>query len=113
MSLVTEQAAFLLDFCKLVQKADELGFTVTSGELLRTQEQQEIYYKTGRSKTMNSNHLRKLAGDLNFFSNDKLTYNNKDLQVLGDYWESLHKFNRWGGNFKNINDTPHFERNVI
>ena len=58
MSLVKEQAAFLLDVAKLVQKATELGFTVTGGELARTPEQQQIYVKTGRSKTMNSIHLK-------------------------------------------------------
>ena len=36
MSNVSEQAAFLLDMGKLVQKATELGFLVTAGELYRT-----------------------------------------------------------------------------
>ena len=67
MSLVTEQAAFLLDVCKLIQFATERGFTVTGGELYRTLEQQQIYIKTGRSKTMNSMHLKRCAIDLNFF----------------------------------------------
>ena len=56
MSLAQEQAAFLLDACKLIQYATEQGFTVTGGELARTPEQQAIYFKTGRSKTMNSIH---------------------------------------------------------
>jgi len=54
MSLSREQAAFLLDMCKLIQYATEQGFMVTGGELARTPEQQAIYVKTGRSKTMNS-----------------------------------------------------------
>ena len=33
MSLSTEQAAFLLDACKLIQYATEQGFVVTGGEL--------------------------------------------------------------------------------
>jgi hypothetical protein len=33
MSLSTEQAAFLLDACKLIQYATEQGFKVTGGEL--------------------------------------------------------------------------------
>ena len=69
MGLVSEQAAFLLDACKIIQFAAEKGFTVTGGELWRTPEQQEIYVKTGKSKTMNSNHLKRLAIDLNFFDN--------------------------------------------
>jgi hypothetical protein len=54
MSLSQEQAAFLLDACKLITYATEQGFVVTGGELARTPEQQAIYFKTGRSKTMNS-----------------------------------------------------------
>jgi len=43
MSLSTEQAAFLLDMCKLIQYATDQGFVVTGGELARTPEQQAIY----------------------------------------------------------------------
>ena len=112
MSLVKEQAAFLLDVAKLINKATELGFVVTGGELFRTPEQQQIYVKTGRSKTMNSLHLQRRAVDLNFFVDGKLTYDKKTLAPLGAYWESLHPKNRWGGNFKSLVDCPHFERNV-
>jgi hypothetical protein len=87
MSLSQEQAAFLLDACKLIQYATEQGFMVTGGELARTPEQQAIYVKTGRSKTLNSIHLKRCAIDLN-------------------------PKNRWGGNFKSLVDCPHFERNV-
>lgn len=55
--LVAEQAAFLLDVCKLIQFATAEGWVITGGELWRSPGQQEIYIKSGRSKTMNSNHL--------------------------------------------------------
>ena len=42
MSLVTEQAAFLLDMCKLITYATVQGFVVTGGELARTIDQQQI-----------------------------------------------------------------------
>ncbi len=112
MSLSQEQAAFLLDVCKLIQYATEQGWMVTGGELYRTPEQQEIYLKTGRSKTMASLHLKRCAVDLNFFKNGQLTWDKKLLAPLGQYWESLHPKNRWGGNFKSLIDVPHFERNV-
>ena len=64
------------------------------------------------SNTLKSNHSRRLAQDFNFFINGKLTYDKHKLAVLGEYWESLHPLNRWGGNFKSITDTPHFEMNV-
>jgi len=110
MSLVKEQAAFLLDVAKLINFATEQGFVVTGGELYRTAEQQQIYMKTGRSKTMNSLHLKRCAIDLNFFKDGKLTYDIKQLQVIGNYWESLNEKNEWGGNWKSFKDEPHFQR---
>lgn len=110
MSMVNEQAAFLLDVARLIQKATEMGWTVTGGELYRTAEQQEIYVKTGRSKTMNSNHLKRLAIDLNFFKDGVLTYEKYLLQPIGNYWESLSPKNSWGGNWETFKDVPHFER---
>lgn len=113
MKLVAEQAAFLLDVVKLLQVATASGFQVTGGELYRTAEQQEIYLKQGKSKTLNSNHLRRLAIDLNFFKEGKLVQSREELRAVGEFWESLNAgVNRWGGNFKSIVDTPHFERNV-
>ena len=112
MSLVATQAEFLLHMGKLVEHATSLGFRVTAGELYRTPEQQEIYMKTGRSQTMNSLHLQRLAVDLNFFKDGKLTYDIPTLKPVGDYWESLDPKNNWGGNWKSFKDVPHFERKV-
>lgn len=112
MSLVAEQAQFLMDVCKLVVFATKQGFVVTGGELFRTPEQQEIYLKTGRSKTMNSYHLKRCAVDLNFFKEGKLIYDIKALAPVGAYWESLSKKNSWGGNWNSFKDVPHFERRV-
>lgn len=112
MSMIESQAAFLLDVCKLVQHATSLGFTLTAGELYRTPEQQEIYLKTGRSQTMNSLHLSRLAVDFNIFRDGKLCYDRKVLAPLGAFWESLHPLNSWGGNGKKLVDTPHFSRGI-
>ena len=110
MSLMQEQSAFLLDACKLIQKATELGFHVTAGEMYRTPEQQQVYMKTGRSRTMNSLHLSRRAVDLNFFKDGKLCYDKATLAPLGAYWESLHPLNSWGGNGLKLVDVPHFSR---
>ena len=83
---------------------------VVRRELWRSPEQQEIYFKSGRSKTMNSNHLRRCAIDLNFFWNGKLVWDKELIRIVGEYWESLSPKNRWGGNFKGFVDVPHFER---
>lgn len=110
--LVQTQADFLLDFCKLITFATSAGLTVTSGELLRTVEMQAIYVKNGRSKTMDSYHLKKLAGDLNFFLDGKPTYDRAVLAPIGAFWESLTPKNKWGGNFNSFKDLPHFERHL-
>ena len=112
MSNISEQAAFLLDACRLINKATEMGFVVTAGELFRTAEQQTIYVKTGRSGTMNSLHLQRRAIDLNFFKDGKLCYDKSVLAPLGAYWESLHPLNSWGGNGVKLVDTPHFSRGM-
>ena len=80
--------------------------------MFRTPEQQKIYYDTGKSKTMASNHLRRLAIDLNFLKGGSLVMDKAQLAPLGTFWESLHPTNRWGGNFASFTDVPHFERNV-
>jgi hypothetical protein len=89
-----------------------MGFVLTGGELSRPIEMQELYLKRGSSKTLKSNHLRRLAQDYNIFKDGNLCTDEALLHELGTYWESLHPYNRWGGNFKSIHDTPHFERNV-
>lgn len=116
---IKEQCEFLLDVCKLIAYAISLGLLVTGGELWRTPEQQEIYVRTGRSKTMKSLHLERLAIDLNFFwsHNGKPMFDWDIFRKLGEYWESLNPKNRWGGNFDGdwnpntgFKDWPHFER---
>lgn len=110
--LLATQSEFLLDFCSLIKYATDGGFLVTAGELLRPVEMQEVYVKTGRSKTMDSYHLKKLAGDLNFFKNGVYICSVEELKEIGTYWESLNPKNRWGGNFSKFKDVPHFERRL-
>lgn len=113
MTKVEQQSAFLTDFAKLILKAPEYDLTVTAGELMRSNEQQDIYLKTGKTKIKHSTHQDRMAGDLNFFKDGVLTYDKKDIQPLGDYWESLSPQNRWGGNWTSFIDTPHFERKYL
>lgn len=110
MSRAIEQASFLLNACKMIQAATDMGFLVTAGELWRSPEQQAIYVKTRRSKTMRSRHLERMAIDLNFFRDGQLVYGIEALAPLGDFWESLHPLNSWGGRGVSIKDVPHFSR---
>ena len=115
MSLLHEQATFLLHLSELIRKAAELGFHVTGGELYRTPEQQALHVKNGRSATLNSQHLKRLAVDFNFFTSAadgqwSLCNDVEKLRPLGQYWEGLDPANRWGGNWNAFKDAPHFER---
>lgn len=108
MTLGEHQEAFSEDLVKLLQFAFSKGYKVRMGEVLRPIEMQELYVKTGRSKTMNSLHIKKCAADIHFIQDGKVCY----PKELGDYWESLSQYNQWGGNWKSFKDAPHFERHV-
>lgn len=128
MRLSKQQQLFTQDVAKLILFANSLGVNLTFGEAYRTIDQQHLYFfgykiiedngglmlrrAPVRSKTMQSNHLRRLAVDFNFFIAGVLVYEHEYITKIGKYWESLSPKNRWGGHFKSIKDTPHFERNV-
>lgn len=109
--MVEHQCLFLLDVAKLLNYAASLGIILTGGELYRTKEQQDIYMKQGKTKREDSNHMRRLAIDLNAFR-DGVMISSKEMEPLGTFWKSLHPLNRWGGDFKTLQDGVHFERNV-
>jgi hypothetical protein len=106
MTLGQHQEAFSRDLTRLLTRAFELGYDARLGELQRTTEQQEIYVKTGRSKTMNSMHLKKCAIDIYFMRNGQVVY----PEELGRYWESLHSLNQAGMFWTTFKDAPHYER---
>lgn len=116
-TLGQNQEIFAKHAAMLINKAIELGFGVRLGEVLRTPEQQKLYFNSGASKTMNSQHLKKLAIDLNLIIDGRLaTY--KETFALGKWWEALDPQNRWGGSWRGLVeskqstfiDSPHFER---
>ncbi len=109
--MVTRQWDFLRDISRLINKADSIGVVLTAGEAFRTTYQQKEYIRKGKSKTMHSKHLTRLAMDFNFFIDGKLTYdgNHPLIHELGVFWESLGETNKWGG-FWDFKDTPHFQK---
>jgi hypothetical protein len=117
MTIRQRQSIFVPNVAKLITFAYEQGYELTFGEAFRTVEQQQIYFDTGRSKTMNSRHLLKLAVDFNLFKNGILLNEPIDYKPLGDYWESLHSDNGWGGDWdrdedlldETFKDPYHFE----
>jgi hypothetical protein len=117
MTLGQHQEAFAKHEHMLRIKAWELGFAVRLGEVQRPIEMQELYVKTGRSKTMDSMHIKKCAIDYVLLKKGKVC-SRDEIKPLGDYWESLDPLNRWGGNWRGLVDqgkssfvdAPHFER---
>lgn len=107
--LLNSQQLFASNLGKLLLYINNNGFECSIGEVERTKYQQKEYVRTGRSKTMNSNHLKRLAADIFIFKNDELINDKNKLYEIGKYWESLHVNNRYGGFFRNFTDVPHFE----
>ena len=103
MTLRQEQSAFALDLVHFLLWATEQGYDYTLGEAQRTPEQQKIYMDTGRSKTMDSKHLKKLAADIFFFKNGRLLSSKEEMQPIGNAWEKLSSKNSWGGNWNSFN----------
>lgn len=108
LTLGQHQEVFAVHLALLILHAYQLGYGVRVGEVERTAEQQKIYFTSGRSKTMNSKHLKRCAADLHFTKEGKLCY----PEELGKYWESLDPLNSAGMFWKSFKDAPHFERSV-
>lgn len=121
------QFRFMRNVAHLINYAFENGFQVSGGELHRSQETQQRHVAEGRSQTMNSMHLKRLAIDLNIFVDGYLLFSNQNkvdgdllkARPLGEMWTGLHPDNRWGGDFDQdgnplngkFKDGSHFEMN--
>lgn len=112
MKLSQHQQIFTQNIALLILRANTLGVNLTFGEAYRTKEQEALYVKEGKSKTMNSYHLKRLAVDFNFFIDGQLLLRHPSISLLGHYWESLDLLNNWGGHFSHFYDGGHFERSV-
>ena len=106
-TLNKKQSVFLQNVAKLITWAEANGFTLTGGELYRTDEQQDIYVRSGKSKTKRSKHQDRLAIDLNLFIDGKYITDTALYKPLAEYWKSLNSNNicgyDWGW------DGGHFE----
>ena len=111
-ALVGAQWAFLKDVADLIQFIETEGDMASGGELLRTTYQQLEYVRTGRSMTMNSLHLNKLAIDLAIFHDGIWLQDFDSLKKYGAFWEGLHPDNEWGGDWVSLRDFPHFQRRL-
>jgi len=110
MTLQDKQALFARNISQLIEFIYAHGYTITFGEAFRTVEQAEIYAKSGKG-IKDSLHCKRLALDINLFKDGNYLPNSTDHKPFGEYWESLHPLNRWGGVFKERPDGNHYEMN--
>lgn len=76
-------------------------------ESRRSLEKQRYYVRTGRSKTLKSYHLQGRAYDIGW-----LGVRTQDVPT--EWWDYAGQVGkqigfRWGGDFRNFTDKPHFE----
>lgn len=105
MSLLQEE--FAQSAAKLIQKAVEMGYTVTMGEAWRTP-QQCAWDAAHGSGISHSLHAERLAIDLNFFKDGQYIADGAQLKEVGEWWKSLGPKYRWGGDFTSLPDGNHF-----
>lgn len=108
MKLTEKQVLFAQNVAELIIFIFDNGYMCTLGEAFRTKEQAEIYAKSGIG-IVNSQHCKRLAIDLNLFSQDgEYLTETKYYKKFGEYWKTLDFDNVWGGDFKS-SDGNHFE----
>lgn len=96
MTLRQKQSLFVRYVALLIQYAHNRGYELTFGDAARSKEE------ATRLGFPNSNHVRRLAIDLNLFKNGKYLKTNDDHKELGLFWESLSGNSIiciWGGRF--------------
>jgi len=104
--LLKRQQIFALNVSLLIQKIFLDKYFCTLGEVYRPNEMAKIYAKEGKG-ILDSQHCDKLAIDINLFSPGNVFLDkNDDHKRFGEYWETLHPQNRWGGRFS---DGNHYE----
>ncbi len=97
----SKREEFTRDVAKLLEFCHARGYGVTFGEAHRTDEQQAIYVKEGKSKVEVSQHQKRLAIDLHIWDKVQGAYYISDTEwrEVGEYWKAISPYNRWGGDF--------------
>ena len=106
LTLSEKQRLFTKNIMLLIQFAYNSGYELTFGDAYRDPRTNgEFGVKRGYSLAK-SNHKLRLAVDFNLFKDGVYQVHTHFHKPLGDFWESLHELNRWGGRF---NDGNHYE----
>ena len=105
MTLRERRTTFTANLAKLIQWCNNNGFECALDEVKRTQLQADAYAREGKG-IRNSQHLNACAADLVLYKAGVYLMFTRDYSPAGDYWESIHPHNRWGGRY---DDGNHFE----
>lgn len=98
-TLRQKQTRFALAVARLIQKADEMGYAMTIGEVERTQAQASVNAASGAGIS-NSLHTQRLAIDLHLFRADgHYITDGEGHAELGRWWKTLAPDHRHGGDF--------------
>jgi hypothetical protein len=99
VKLLEKQFIFAQNVSELLNYVHLQGFNVTLAEAYRTPEQAALNAKSGKG-IANSLHCKRLAIDLNLFDGlGNWLQDSDDHKPFGEYWETLHPANKWGGRF--------------
>ncbi len=109
MELWRNQALFAENVSYLIQEINRQGLHCTFGDAYRSKEQAELNAKAGKG-IVNSLHCDRLAIDLNLISDKGVYLTAKEFYApFGSFWKKLSPYNKWGGDFKTLVDSGHFE----
>lgn len=101
----------LVAVMKAARAVSPIPFEITEG--LRDKERQRYLVRTGKSRTMNSYHLRGKAVDVVAMPAGKVSWSLADYRAINTAVQKAAKAAGvtvvWGGSWKSIVDGPHFQ----
>jgi hypothetical protein len=113
LKLGIAQELFVELSVSLIEFTLDQNYQLRYGETYRTQDQQDLYFQRGSTKTRTSQHTKKLAIDLLLFKDGRYLTQAADYDFMGVYWEALHLHCYWGGRIPRLIDANHFELRQI
>ena len=105
MRLGDKQKLFARLVPRLIDKAHELGYEVTFGDMYRDKRSHGALGERIAYGATYSCHKVRLATDLNLFKDGRYLTTSEDHRVLGEWWVQQHELSCWGGRF---NDGNHY-----
>lgn len=99
MTLGEKQRLFVRLVGDLIGWAYANGYELSFGETVRSEAAAAANAATGTGISR-SNHIVRLAIDLNLFRDGRYEPDSDAHKPLGDYWKTLDPLCRWGGDFK-------------